>query len=120
MGAAFLSQIATILPFFFGLATSSIIATKAAEYVDPAAPNYVGGLLAISPGWYFVPVCLIALIGGMSTGTTSLYGTGLDFSSVFPRFSRVRATVFIGSLSIALIFVGRFAFDLVQSITTFA
>jgi purine-cytosine permease-like protein len=120
MAAAFLSQIATILPFFFGLATASIIATKAAEYVDPAAPNYVGGLLAISPGWYFVPVCLIALIGGMSTGTTSLYGTGLDFSSVFPRFSRVQATVFIGTLSIVFIFIGRFAANLTQSISTFA
>ncbi|SEG53778.1 Purine-cytosine permease [Nonomuraea solani] len=120
MAAAFLSQLATVLPFLFGMATASIIAVKAPEYVDPAAPNYVAGLLAVSPGWYFVPVCLIALIGGMSTGTTALYGTGLDFSSVFPRFSRVRATVFIGTLSIVFIFAGRFAANLTQSISTFA
>ncbi|MEV5931627.1 cytosine permease [Streptomyces sp. NPDC052079] len=120
MGAAFFAQIATLLPFLFGLATASIIASKAEKYVDPAAPNYVGGLLAISPGWYFLPLCLIALIGGLSTGTTSLYGTGLDFSSVFPRFSRVQATVFIGVLSIAFIFAGRFALNLAQSISTFA
>ncbi|MEU4088774.1 purine-cytosine permease family protein [Streptomyces aureus] len=120
MGAAFLAQIATLLPFLFGLATASIIASKAAKYVDPAAPNYVGGLLAISPGWYFLPLCLIALIGGLSTGTTSLYGTGLDFSSVFPRFNRVQATFFIGVLSIAFIFIGRFALNLTQSISTFA
>ena len=31
----------------------------------------MGGLLAVSPAWFFVPVCLIALIGGMSTGTTT-------------------------------------------------
>lgn len=120
MAAAFLAQASTILPFFFGLATASIIAAKAAEYMDPAAPNYVGGLLAIAPTWYFVPVCLIALIGGMSTGTTSMYGTGLDFASVFARFSRVRATLFIGSLSIVFVFVGRFAANLTQSISTFA
>ncbi|MFF0795019.1 purine-cytosine permease family protein [Streptomyces spiralis] len=118
--AAFASQIATILPFFFGLATASIIAAKAAPYMDPAAPNYVGGLLAVSPTWYFLPVCLLALIGGMATGTTALYGTGLDFSSVFTRFSRVQATMFIGVLSIAFIFVGRFALNLAQSISTFA
>jgi len=118
--AAFMSQIATILPFFFGLATASIIAAKASKYMDPNAPNYVGGLLAVSPTWYFLPVCLIALIGGMSTGTTSLYGTGLDFSSVFPRFSRVQATIFIGTLSIIFIFIGRFAANLTQSISTFA
>ncbi|MDR6975775.1 purine-cytosine permease-like protein [Streptomyces sp. 3330] len=120
VGAAFLSQIATLLPFGFGLATASIIASKAPEYVDPAAPDFVGGLLAISPTWFFLPVCLLALIGGMSTGTTSLYGTGLDFSSVFPRLSRVRATVLVGLLSIVFIFVGRFGLDLVQSISTFA
>ncbi|MFE7843219.1 purine-cytosine permease family protein [Streptomyces sp. NPDC057474] len=120
IGAAFLSQIATLLPFLFGLSTASIIAAKAPEYVDPAAPDFVGGLLAISPSWFFLPVCLLALIGGLSTGTTSLYGTGLDFSSVFPRLSRVRATVLVGVLSIAFIFVGRFGLDLVQSISTFA
>lgn len=120
LGAAFLAQIATLLPFLFGLATASIIATKAAKYVDPAAPNYVGGLLAISPGWYFLPLCLIALIGGLSTGTTALYGTGLDVSSVFTRLSRVQSTYLIGALSIAFIFVGRFALNLAQSISTFA
>lgn len=67
-----------------------------------------------------MPVCLIALIGGMSTGTTALYGTGLDFASVFPRFSRAQATVFIGILAIIAIFVGRFSFNVVQSISTFA
>lgn len=116
--AAFGAQLATLVPFLFGLVTATVVATTAPEFIDGG--DYVGGLLAVSPGWYFVPVCLIALIGGMSTGTTALYGTGLDFSSVFPRFSRVQATVFIGTLAIAFIFVGRFAFNVVQSISTFA
>ncbi|MBP2329692.1 purine-cytosine permease-like protein [Kibdelosporangium banguiense] len=120
VGAAFLSQVATLVPFVFGLTTASIIATKAPSYVDPAAPDFVGGLLAIAPQWFFLPVCLLALIGGMSTGTTALYGTGLDFSSVFPRLSRVQATVLIGLLSIVFIFIGRFGLDLVRSISTFA
>lgn len=118
MSAAFLAQIATLVPFLFGLVTATVVATNAPEYFDEG--NYVGGLLAVSPGWYFVPVCLIALIGGMSTGTTALYGTGLDFSSVFPRFSRVQATMFIGAIAIVFIFIGRFAFNVVQSISTFA
>ena len=118
MSAAFLAQVATLVPFLFGLVTATVVATNASSFMDEG--NYVGGLLAVSPGWYFVPVCLIALIGGMSTGTTALYGTGLDFSSVFPRFSRVQATVFIGVIAIAFIFVGRFAFNVVQSISTFA
>ncbi|MCO2565965.1 cytosine permease [Pseudomonas aeruginosa] len=113
------AQLATLVPFLFGLATATIVAVRAPDYI--AANNYVGGLLAIAPGWFFLPVCLIAVIGGMSTGTTSLYGTGLDMSSVFPRLlSRVQATVLIGVASIGFIFVGRFAFNLVQSVSTFA
>ncbi|MGP4019417.1 purine-cytosine permease family protein [Saccharopolyspora sp. 5N708] len=120
VAAALFAQLATIVPFGFGLATATVIAVSAPRYLHGSAPNYVGGLLAVAPGWYFGPLCLIALIGGLSTGTTALYGTGLDFSSVFPRFSRVRATLFVGTLAIALIFVGRFGFDVVQSISTFA
>ncbi|MCV7173012.1 MULTISPECIES: purine-cytosine permease family protein [Mycolicibacterium] len=118
MTAAFLAQIATLVPFLFGLVTATVVATTAPQFIDEG--DYIGGLLDVSPGWYFVPVCLIALIGGMSTGTTALYGTGLDFSSVFPRFSRVQATVLVGLIAIAFIFVGRFAFNVVQSISTFA
>jgi purine-cytosine permease-like protein len=82
--AVMLAQLATFVPFFFGLATATIIASKAPDFI--ASNNYVGGLLAISPNWFFLPVCLIAIIGGMSTGTTALYGTGLDMSCMFPKF----------------------------------
>lgn len=113
------AQLATLIPFLFGLSTATIVAVNAPDYI--AANNYVGGLLAVAPSWYFLPVCLIAGIGGLSTGTTSLYGTGLDMSSVFPRlFNRVKATLLIGVLSIAFIFAGRFAANLVQSVSTFA
>ena len=56
----------------------------------------------------------------MSTGTTSLYGTGLDFSSVFPSLSRPRATLLVtGAVACALIFIGRFVFNLIDAITAF-
>ena len=117
--AVILAQAATLLPFLFGLATAALVATRAPDYI--AQNNYVGGLLAIAPAWYFLPVCLLAVIGGMSTGTTALYGTGLDLSSVLPRLlTRVRATLLIGLAAIAFIFIGRFSFNLVQSVSTFA
>ncbi|WP_288476089.1 cytosine permease [uncultured Pseudomonas sp.] len=117
--AVIAAQAATLIPFLFGLATASLVATRAPDYI--AQNNYVGGLLAIAPTWYFLPVCLLAIIGGLSTGTTALYGTGLDLSSVLPRLlTRVRATLLIGLAAIAFIFIGRFSFNLVQSVSTFA
>ncbi|WP_109481799.1 cytosine permease [Paraburkholderia sp. C35] len=119
MLAVMIAQIATFVPFFFGLATATIIAQKAPDFI--ASNNYVGGLLAISPNWFFLPVCLIAIIGGMSTGTTALYGTGLDMSSMFPKLlNRVRATFLIGCAAIGFIFLGRFVFNLVESVSTFS
>ena len=118
MLAALGSQLATIIPFGFGIATATVIATEAPEAAKVA--DYAGGLIAVTPGWFLVPVAIIAVIGGLSTGTTSLYGTGLDFSSVFPRLSRVQSTIFIGVIAITVVFVGRFALDFVATIVTFA
>jgi purine-cytosine permease-like protein len=117
IGGSLLAQLLSLLPFVFGLMTASIIARLAPHYLERA--DYAGGLLAVSPSWFFLPLLGLALLSGMSTGTTSLYGTGLDFSSVFPRLSRPRATMLIGSGSCILIFVGRFYFRLFDSITTF-
>jgi len=117
ISATVLAQLLTLLPFSFGALTASIMMRQAPAYLERA--DYAGGLLAVSPGWFFAPLFLLAVLSGMSTGTTSLYGTGLDFSSVFPRLSRPRATLFIGLISCALIFIGRFYFTLISSITTF-
>jgi purine-cytosine permease-like protein len=117
MTASVAAQLLSLLPFTFGLATTSIIARLEPQYL--AQVDYTGGLIAIAPPQFFVPLLFLAVISGMSTGTTSLYGTGLDFSSVFPELSRPKATMLIGGLACALIFIGRFVFNLIDAITTF-
>ncbi len=110
MGATFLGQLATLVPFLFGVGTATIVAGEA---------DYVVALIQASPLWYAVLLMVVAFLGGMSTGVTSLYGTGLDFSSVFPRLNRVQASLVIGTLAFAFILVGRLAFDLLASVNAF-
>ncbi len=117
MGATVAAQLLTLLPFLFGLATATIIARRAPDYL--AGADYTGGLIMISPTWFCAPLLILAVVSGMSTGTTSLYGTGLDFSSVLPRLSRPQATLLIGVVACALVFIGRFYFSLFDSLTTF-
>ena len=117
MAASVLAQMLSLVPFLFGITTTSIIARQAPRFLQQV--DYTGGLLAVSPGPFVTPLLCLAVLSGMSTGTTSLYGTGLDFSSVLPRLSRQQATLFIGGISVVLIFVGRFGFNLVDAITTF-
>lgn len=111
LAAPLLAQLATLLPFGFGVATATLV---------PDPDDYVAGLTAASPTWYAVALVVVALIGGLSTGTTALYGTGLDFSSLVPRLTRVRATVLVGIPAVGLVFVGSFALDVVGSINAFA
>jgi purine-cytosine permease-like protein len=117
LAATVAAQLLTLLPFLFGLITASIIARRAPDYLVSA--DYAGGLITVSPGWFCAPLLGLAILSGMSTGVTSLYGTGLDFSSVLPRLSRPRATMLIGTLACVLIFVGRFYFSLFGSLSTF-
>ncbi len=91
LSATFLGQLATLVPFLFGVATATLV----------SGDDYVVGLIQASPLWYAVLLIVVAFLGGMSTGVTSLYGTGLDFSSVFPRLNRVQASLFIGSLALS-------------------
>ena len=110
MGWVFSAQLMTLVPFLFGVATTTLVK-------DPAA--YIVGLVEISPAWYALPLIVIAFLGGLSTGVTSLYGTGLDFSSVFPKLSRVQSSIFIGSIAFIFILVGRLLTDLLASINAF-
>lgn len=119
MSTVIWSQVATLVPLLFGTATATIVAIHAPQYITNN--DYVGGLLAITPTWFLLPVCIIAILGGLATGTGCLYGTGLDMSSVFPNLlSRVRATVLIGIFAICLIFAGRFVASVIQGVTTFS
>ncbi|SEL61938.1 Purine-cytosine permease [Blastococcus sp. DSM 46786] len=110
LSATFLGQLATLVPFLFGVGTATLVAGEV---------DYVVALIQVSPIWYAWLLVVVAFLGGMSTGVTSLYGTGLDFSSVFPRLSRVQASLFIGALAFVFILVGRLAFDLLGSVNAF-
>jgi purine-cytosine permease-like protein len=99
----------TLIPFIFGVATMTLV----------SGGDYVVGLIGVSPVWYAYVIIVVAFIGGLSTGTTSLYGTGLDFSSVFPKLSRVQATIAIGSVAFIFIVVGRLYVDLLGAVNGF-
>jgi len=102
-------QAMTLIPFLFGVATMTLV----------AGGDYVVGLIGVAPEWYAYLIIIVAFVGGLSTGTTSLYGTGLDFSSVFPRLTRVTATIAIGTVAFAFIVAGRLFTDLLGAVNGF-
>jgi purine-cytosine permease-like protein len=107
--ATFGAQAMTLIPFLFGVATATLV----------TGGDYVVGLIGAAPEWYAYLIIIVAFVGGLSTGSTSLYGTGLDFSSVFPKLTRVQATIVIGVNAFAFIIIGRLYFDLLGAVNGF-
>ncbi|MDT7620850.1 MAG: hypothetical protein QOI50_6355 [Pseudonocardiales bacterium] len=104
------AQLATLVPFLFGVLTATLTVGRG---------DYVFTLIQLSPLWYAPLLMIVAFLGGLSTGITSLYGTGLDFSSVFPRLSRVAASLVVGAVAFVFILAGRLLFDLTASVNAF-
>lgn len=99
------------LPFLWGAFVTSTFAGEAGDFI--------GGLVANSPGWYVVALVTIGLVAGVSQGTIGLYGTGLDTSSLVPRLSRRQSTILIASVVVVLVYGGAFVWDVIPVINAF-
>ena len=98
------------------LATTLFGAFTAVTFTEPT-DSYVLDLVAAAPGWYVLPILVVGLAGSIGQGALNLYATGLDMESLVPRLRRVQTTLITSAVSVALVFLGTFAFDAVDSIT---
>jgi purine-cytosine permease-like protein len=96
------------------LAFGAYVGTMAALELGP-----IGALVDASPTWFLLPVLVIALIGGVAQGAVCIYGTGLDTSSLIPSLSRAPATLLLGLVGIAIVYLGAFAFDAIALVSAF-
>lgn len=102
---------------FIGLAAASLFGIFTAVSFAELGDSYVLDLVAFAPGWYVLPILIIGIAGSVGQGAVNLYATGLDMESIIPRLRRVQATIITSVLAIALVFLGTFALDAVDSIT---
>ncbi|KUL61541.1 cytosine permease [Streptomyces sp. NRRL S-1521] len=111
LGAAWLGLIAGLLiPQLFGTFTA---------YAAGAALDYAGPLVAASPAWYLVPLLLAASAGSVGNAGLMLYSMGLDLDAILPRASRARATCTVALTATACVFVGHYAWEAQDAMTSF-
>ncbi|MFE0179168.1 cytosine permease [Streptomyces sp. NPDC059002] len=111
LGAAWLGLIAGLLiPQLFGTFTA---------YAARAALDYAGGLVGASPGWYLIPLLLAASAGSVGNAGLMLYSMGLDLDAILPRASRARATHTVAVVATACVFVGHYAWEAQDAMTSF-
>ncbi|MFF1378021.1 cytosine permease [Streptomyces sp. NPDC058308] len=111
LGAAWLGLIAGLLiPQLFGTFTA---------YAARAALDYAGGLVGASPAWYLVPLLLAASAGSVGNAGLMLYSMGLDLDAILPRASRARATYTVAGVATGCVFVGHYAWEAQDAMTSF-
>ncbi len=101
--------IGVLLPSLFGAYTAMTFTNPTDSYIDD--------LVGASPAWYVVPVVVISLFGGMSQGVLCVYASGLDLEGLAPRLKRTQTTIITAAVAIALLYIGVFVFDAIDSVT---
>ncbi len=101
--------IGVLLPSLFGAFTAMTFANPTDSYLDD--------LVAASPAWYVLPIVVISLLGGLSQGVLCVYASGLDLEGLAPRLKRTQTTIITAAVAIALLYLGVFVFDAVESVT---
>lgn len=99
-----------LLPQLFGTFTA---------YAAGAALDYAGPLVSASPTWYLVPLLLAASAGSVGNAGLMLYSMGLDLDAILPRASRARATYTVAVVATGCVFVGHYAWEAQNAMTSF-
>jgi purine-cytosine permease-like protein len=86
--------------FMFGAYTAVTFKEPLNAYATEFANNV--------PFWFLFFALYLAFVPGTAQAVINIYNMGLDFSSVVPRLSRVRATIYLSIVSTLLVFVGAF------------
>lgn len=102
---------------FLGLFGTSVFGSLTASAFSPPGVSYVGDLVDAAPVWYVVPIVLIALAGGLGQGVLNIYASGLDLEALVPRLRRTHTTLITSLVAVALMYLGVFVVDAVDSIT---
>jgi purine-cytosine permease-like protein len=79
----------------------------------------VGALVDASPMWYVPMVILIGTVGTLAQGALCIYGVGLDTASLIPKLKRPAATLLLGVIGIAVVYLGAFVWDALALILAF-
>ncbi|QIK64044.1 purine/cytosine permease [Leucobacter viscericola] len=109
--------VAVCAGIFAGLFATAAFGAFTASTFKVLSPSYVADLVAGSPGWFLVPLLLLAIMGGFGQGVINIYASGLDLESIIPRLSRTQTTLITSGIAIVVMYLGVIATDAISSIT---
>ena len=113
------SVIAAWIGGFFGMGGAFMFgAYTAVTFKNPENP-YATEFANNVPYSFLFCALYLAFIPGTAQAVINIYNMGLDFSSIVPSLSRVRATVYLSIVSTVLVFIGAFYQELSTILSSF-
>ncbi|MFD5700557.1 cytosine permease [Streptomyces lasiicapitis] len=109
---------ATCVGLTAGLLVPQLFGTFTA-YAAGAALDYAEPLVSAAPAWYLIPLLVAASAGSVGNAGLMLYSMGLDLDAIVPRASRARATYVVAVVATLCVFVGHFAWEAQDAMTSF-
>jgi purine-cytosine permease-like protein len=104
---------------FFGCWLALLFAAYFTSLFPDRSVDFIFGLIGVSPTWFAIPLAVVGLIGACGQGAIALYGSGLDTSALIPRLGRVRTTVLISLIGLALVYLGSLVWDGIALVSAF-
>lgn len=108
---------------FVGLFLGNVIPCLFGAFVSVVAfdvDSFAAGLVTGAPANLLIPIVVLGLLGSLGQGGLNLYSMGLDLDAILPRLTRPQSTFFVAAMSVLLVFLGRFVFDLEAAVTNVA
>jgi len=110
---------ATGLGTFVGVAFPLAFGAYTAVAIGDVTVPYVDGLVGITPMAYLLPLMAVGIFGSLGQSTVCIYSNGLDFSSIFPVFTRVPATLILSGIGLLFIYLGTLVWDAEATVVAF-
>jgi purine-cytosine permease-like protein len=107
------------LGIFLGCWLALLFAAYFTSLFPDRSVDFIFGLINVSPTWFAIPLALVGLIGACGQGAIALYGSGLDTSALIPRLGRIRTTVLISLIGLALVYLGSLVWDAITLVSAF-
>jgi purine-cytosine permease-like protein len=110
---------ATWVGSFAGLSIPLAFGAYVGVAMGSTTQDFVQGMVVLAPIGYLIPLILMGSIGSLGQCTVLLYGSGLDFSSLFPVLHRPAATSLLSVVALVFVFLGTMVWNVENSLTAF-
>lgn len=102
---------------FVGLFATAFFGAFTASTFESLSPSCVADLVLAAPGWFLVPLLILAIMGGFGQGVINIYASGLDLESIIPKLTRTQTTLITSAIALVVMYLGVIATDAISSIT---